>query len=258
MIAQEQNPQDAQLAHKAELKEKLERLPPREIEARLLNRGVDRKSKPSLIGRYMQQEGEWPLLETMIQSSFSHTHKVFTVADARRTLEDILAQEAADQAKQQEEAFEHCRTQPPPVEPQSRRELYESEEEVKPEATPSMHNSALAYTKMSPKPTEDGSAKFESISLRHAGIQIRWLRWGFCLILTIFLFLLVVDFILYYTRYLFSIRSIRCSRGQEIILRGPSSTTPPFPSTSPLVVIFSMTSALLPDLLLLRVSMSTP
>ena len=116
--------------------------------------------------------------------------QVFTVADARRTLEDILAQEAADQATKQEEALEHCRTQPPPVEPHSRTESYESEEEVKPEATP---YSALAHTKMFPKPI--ASAQSESTSLRHTGIQIRWLRWGFCLILAIFLFLLAVDFI---------------------------------------------------------------
>ena len=60
MIAHYQNAQDAQLADRAELKEELEHLPPRELKARLLTRGVDRKSKPSLIGRYMQQEGECP------------------------------------------------------------------------------------------------------------------------------------------------------------------------------------------------------
>lgn len=65
LMAQDQQHQDAQLAHKAELKEKLKRLPPRKLKARILNRVSDPKrlkSKPSLIGRYMQQEGECPLL----------------------------------------------------------------------------------------------------------------------------------------------------------------------------------------------------
>lgn len=65
MMAQDQQLQEAQRAHKAELQEKLKHLSSRELRARILNRGGDLKGlkgKPSLIGRYMQQEGECPLL----------------------------------------------------------------------------------------------------------------------------------------------------------------------------------------------------
>ena len=124
---------------------------------------------------------------------FSHTHQVFTVADARRTLEGILAQEAADKKKRQEEALEHCRRQPAPVGLHSRTEMsYESEEEIIPEATPSTQHSALAPTKMSRKPIEGGSAQSESTLPRHADMHNRWLRWGFWSIVAILL-LLVAD-----------------------------------------------------------------
>lgn len=71
-----------------------------------------------------------------------------------------------------------------------------------------MQNSAPAHTKMSPKPIENrmfpkpmknASAQSDpdrtdgSISPRHAGVQNRWLRWGFWSIVAIFLFLLVAN-----------------------------------------------------------------